>query len=135
MQNNSVTWKRQGSGDKEIKRAQGLFNEIQTVLINFVCLYFNKLDSNIEINTLKNQSQNVFEIMFIDDTMDEQGNPIENFTVEERLIILTKLNPILIKNTNITKNKKYWDFIATGLCDLDPQNRNKAVGILQYNIH
>ena len=37
---NSVNWKKQGSGDKEIKRASSLFSEIQSILISFSCSYF-----------------------------------------------------------------------------------------------
>ena len=58
--------------------------------------------------------------MFIDEAQDKMGNIIENFTIEERLNILTKMNPIFNKNSEIRNNGIYWDFIKAGLCDQDP---------------
>lgn len=99
----AANWKKQGSGNKEVKRSQGLFTEIQNILIQFNCTYFKKFFQIIDAKAITRQCESTFQIIFIDEDAEQevesdqhtsQGRFKENFILSERLQIMNELNDI-----------------------------------------
>ena len=120
-------WKKQGSGNKEIKRQEGLAAEIQCLMIDFNSLYFNAFKQILEPSDLTSQCLCIFQVFF----EDEDNAQVENFILSERLSIINNLNEIFIGVPSIQSNKTYWKLIQRGLCDLDIFCRKMSLTILQ----
>ena len=101
-----ATWKKQGSGNKEIKRSGGLFAEIQNLMIDFNCNYFKRFTKIFDEMLITKQCESIFEIFF-DDGQDQS----EHFILSERLSIMNNLNEIFISVPSIINNKIYWTLI------------------------
>ena len=124
------SWKKQKAGNKETKRAEGLFTQIQDLIIQFNCTYFKIFLGIIDEKTIINQYKTLFITLFVND---QEG--IDNFLLSERLSILSQLNNINAMAPTIFEDQVYWSYIRRGMHDYDSYCRKLAQNILQSNIN
>lgn len=77
----------------------------------------------------------MYHALFVDQP-NEDGSVVENFTLSERLTVMSEMNDILWDNRApmIEDVATYWSYIMRGLYDFDALSRKLAIGIIQSNL-